>query len=53
MISAAADVPAPLSASERGYRARRAGPQAETLARDRLRTMAVDGKTICGARRVG
>jgi DDE_Tnp_1-associated len=39
------------SASVRGYRARRAAQQAKTLARDRLRAVAVDGKTSRGARR--
>jgi len=39
------------SASVRGYRARRAAQQARTLARDRLRAVAVDGKTSRGARR--
>jgi len=39
------------SASVRGYRARRAAEQAKTLARDRLRAVAVDGKTCRGARR--
>ena len=33
------------------YRARRAAQQAKTLARDRLRAVAVDGKTSRGARR--
>jgi len=41
----------PPSASVRGYRARRAAQQAKTLARDRLRAVAVDGKTARGARR--
>ena len=41
----------PSSASVRGYRARRAAQQAKTLARDRLRAVAVDGKTSRGARR--
>jgi predicted transposase YbfD/YdcC len=35
----------------RGYQARRASQQAETLARSRLRAVAVDGKTSRGARR--
>jgi predicted transposase YbfD/YdcC len=35
----------------RGYRARRSAQQARTLARARLRAVAVDGKTCCGARR--
>jgi hypothetical protein len=35
----------------RGYRARRAAQQAKTLARGRLRAVAVDGKTSRGARR--
>ncbi|MGE5289412.1 MAG: hypothetical protein ACM3ML_19865 [Micromonosporaceae bacterium] len=35
----------------RGYRARRAAQQTKTLARDRLRAVAVDGKTSRGARR--
>ena len=39
------------SASVRGYRARRAARQAKMLARDRLRALAVDGKTCRGARR--
>jgi len=38
-------------ASVRGYRARRAARQREALARDRLRAVAVDGKTSRGARR--
>jgi len=38
-------------ASVRGYRARRAAQQAKALARDRLRAVAVDGKTCRGARR--
>jgi len=38
-------------ASVRGYRARRAARQRETLARARLRAVAVDGKTSRGARR--
>ena len=41
----------PPSASVRGYRARRAAQQAKALARDRLRAVAVDGKTSRGARR--
>jgi predicted transposase YbfD/YdcC len=41
----------PPSASVRGYRARRAAHQARTRARDRLRAVAVDGKTSRGARR--
>jgi predicted transposase YbfD/YdcC len=41
----------PPPASVRGYRARRAARQARTLARDRLRAVAVDGKTSRGARR--
>ena len=41
----------PLPASVRGYRARRAARRAEALARDRLRAVAVDGKTCRGARR--
>src|SRR5271168_4659465 len=41
----------PSSASVRGYRARRAAQQARMLARDRLRAVAVDGKTSRGARR--
>ena len=41
----------PPSASVRGYRARRAAGQAKALARERLRAVAVDGKTCCGARR--
>jgi predicted transposase YbfD/YdcC len=39
------------SASVRGYRAREAARQARTLARDRFRAVAVDGKTSRGARR--
>jgi predicted transposase YbfD/YdcC len=39
------------SASVRGYRARHATQHAKTLARDRLRAVAVDGKTARGARR--
>jgi predicted transposase YbfD/YdcC len=38
-------------ASVRGYRARRAAQHAKTLARGRLRAVAVDGKTSRGARR--
>ena len=38
-------------ASVRGYRARHAARQAKTLARGRLRAVAVDGKTSRGARR--
>jgi predicted transposase YbfD/YdcC len=41
----------PPSAGVRDYRARRAAQQARTLARDRLRAVAVDGKTSRGARR--
>ena len=41
----------PPSAGVRDYRARRAAQQAKTLARDRLRAVAVDGKTSRGARR--
>jgi predicted transposase YbfD/YdcC len=41
----------PPSASVRGYRARRVAQQAKALARDRLRAVAVDGKTSRGARR--
>ena len=41
----------PPSASVRDYRARRAARRAKTLARSRLRAMAVDGKTSRGARR--
>jgi predicted transposase YbfD/YdcC len=41
----------PPSASVRGYRARRAAQQARMRARDRLRAVAVDGKTSRGARR--
>jgi predicted transposase YbfD/YdcC len=41
----------PSPASVRGYRARRAARQAQALARDRLRAVAVDGKTSRGARR--
>jgi predicted transposase YbfD/YdcC len=40
----------PSSASVRGYRARRAAQRARTLARARLRAVAVDGKTSRGAR---
>jgi len=39
------------SDSVRGYRARRVTRQTEALARDRLRAVAVDGKTSRGARR--
>jgi predicted transposase YbfD/YdcC len=41
----------PPSASVRGYHARRAAQQAASLAHDRLRAVAVDGKTSRGARR--
>ena len=41
----------PPAASVRRYRARRAAQQAKTLARSRLRAVAVDGKTCRGARR--
>jgi predicted transposase YbfD/YdcC len=41
----------PVPASVRGYRARRAAQRARTLARARLRAVAVDGKTSRGARR--
>jgi predicted transposase YbfD/YdcC len=41
----------PPSAGVRDYRARRAAREARTLARDRLRAVAVDGKTSRGARR--
>jgi hypothetical protein len=41
----------PPRASVRGYRARRRARQREMLARDRLRAVAVDGKTSRGARR--
>ena len=41
----------PPPASVRGYHARRAAQQAKALARDRLRAVAVDGKTCRGARR--
>ena len=41
----------PPAASVRGYHARRAARQAKALARDRLRAVAVDGKTSRGARR--
>ena len=41
----------PASASVRRYRARRAAQRARTLARARLRAVAVDGKTSRGARR--
>jgi hypothetical protein len=40
----------PASASVRGYHARRAAQRARTLARARLRAVAVDGKTCRGAR---
>jgi hypothetical protein len=40
----------PPSASMRDYRARRSAQQARTLARSRLRAVAVDGKTSRGAR---
>jgi predicted transposase YbfD/YdcC len=43
--------PGPRAASARGYPARRAAQQARTLARSRLRAVAVDGKTCRGARR--
>src|SRR5450755_2314434 len=39
------------STGARDYRARRAAREARTLARDRLRAVAVDGKTSRGARR--
>jgi predicted transposase YbfD/YdcC len=39
------------SDSVRGYRARQAAQEAKALARDRLRAVAVDGKTSRGARR--
>lgn len=39
----------PPPASVRGYRARRTAQQAKTLARGRLRAVAVDGKTCRGA----
>jgi len=42
---------APSAASVRSYRARRGAQQAKTLARCRLRAVAVDGKTSRGARR--
>jgi hypothetical protein len=42
---------APPSASVCDYHARRAAQQAKALARDRLRAVAVDGKTSRGARR--
>jgi predicted transposase YbfD/YdcC len=41
----------PPSAGVRGYHARQAAQQARTLARSRLRAVAVDGKTSRGARR--
>ena len=41
----------PPSAGVRDYRARRARQEANALARDRLRAVAVDGKTSRGARR--
>jgi predicted transposase YbfD/YdcC len=41
----------PPPAGVRDYRARRAAQQAKALARDRLRAVAVDGKTSRGARR--
>jgi predicted transposase YbfD/YdcC len=41
----------PAPASVRGYRGRRAAQRARTLARARLRAVAVDGKTSRGARR--
>ena len=41
----------PPPASVRGYHARRAAQQTKALARDRLRAVAVDGKTSRGARR--
>jgi len=41
------------SASVRVYRARRVAQQVKALARDRLRAVAVDGKTCRGARRAG
>jgi predicted transposase YbfD/YdcC len=41
----------PPSAGVRRYRARRAAQRARALARDRLRAVAVDGKTSRGARR--
>ena len=41
----------PPPASVRGYRARRAAQRVKALARDRLRAVAVDGKTSRGARR--
>jgi hypothetical protein len=41
----------PPPASVRRYRARRAAQEARTLARGRLRAIAVDGKTSRGARR--
>ena len=50
-VLAAAGVLAGRPASVRGYRARHAARQAKTLARGRLRAVAVDGKTSRGARR--
>jgi predicted transposase YbfD/YdcC len=41
----------PFPAGVRSYRARRAAQRAKALARDRLRAVAVDGKTSRGARR--
>jgi predicted transposase YbfD/YdcC len=41
----------PAAGSVRGYSARRGAEQAKALARDRLRAVAVDGKTARGARR--
>ena len=41
----------PRRASVRGYRARRTARHAQALARDRLRAVAVDGKTSRGVRR--
>ena len=41
----------PAAASARGYRARQAARQRQTLARSRLTGLAVDGKTSRGARR--
>src|SRR5689334_15295945 len=43
----------PSAASVGGYRARQADQQAKMLARERLRAVAVDGKTSRGARRAG
>jgi hypothetical protein len=43
--------PGPSPASVRGYHARRVAGQAKMLARDRLRAVAVDGKTSRGAHR--